>query len=70
MVVRAVRQIFEDRALEQEYLPEEIRRENGLCEINFAVEQIHFPDNMEMLRKRESAWYLMNFFSSCWRCVS
>ncbi len=62
MVVRAVRQIFEDRALEQEYLPEEIRRENGLCEINFAVEQIHFPDNMEMLRKARKRLVFDEFF--------
>ncbi len=62
MVVRAVRQIFEDRALEQEYLPEEIRRENGLCEINFAVEQIHFPDNMEMLQKARKRLVFDEFF--------
>lgn len=62
MVSRAVRQILEERALETEYLPEEIRRENGLCEINFALEQIHFPAGKEMLRKARKRLVFDEFF--------
>lgn len=62
MVSRAVRQILEERALETEYLPEEIRRENGLCEINFALEQIHFPADKEMLRKARKRLVFDEFF--------
>lgn len=62
MVAKAVRQLLENRALEQEYLPEEIRKENGLCEINFALEQIHFPDNMDMLQKARKRLVFDEFF--------
>lgn len=62
MVSRAVRQILEERALETEYLPEEIRRENGLCEINFALEQIHFPADKEMLQKARKRLVFDEFF--------
>ncbi len=33
--------------LELEYLPEEIRTRNQLCEYNYALKKIHFPDSME-----------------------
>ena len=62
MVGKAVRQLLESRALEQEYLPEEIREENGLCEINFALEQIHFPDNPDMLQKARRRLVFDEFF--------
>lgn len=62
MVAKAVRQLTESRALEQEYLPEEIRRENGLCEINYALEQIHFPENMETLQQARKRLVFDEFF--------
>lgn len=33
----------------QEYMPQEIRSHYGLCEYNYAVNQIHFPDSYESL---------------------
>ena len=33
----------------QEYMPEEIRHRYGLCEYNFAIHQVHFPDSYESL---------------------
>ena len=33
----------------QEYMPQEIRSHYGLCEYNYAVNQIHFPDSFESL---------------------
>ena len=32
-----------------EYMPEEIRSRYGLCEYNYAIHQIHFPDTYESL---------------------
>ena len=32
-----------------EYMPEEIRSRYGLCEYNYAIHQIHFPDTYEAL---------------------
>lgn len=55
MFMKAIRQVLEDDFLTYDYLPESIRRKEELCEYNFAIRQIHFPDNMESLiiaRKR------------------
>lgn len=46
-VTKAVRQAVESLELKQEFLPEEIRREYHLAEYNFAVRQIHFPEDKE-----------------------
>lgn len=54
-IVKAIRQVLESLSLTYDYLPESIRKKEGLCEYNFAIRQIHFPDNMEHLitaRKR------------------
>lgn len=34
-----------------ETLPEKIRKENNLCEINYAVEKIHFPESLDEFEK-------------------
>lgn len=62
MISRAVRQVLEERVLEPEYLPEEIRQEYGLCEINFALEQIHFPTDADMLRQARKRLVFDEFF--------
>lgn len=62
MISKAVRQVLEERALEPEYLPEEIRKEYGLCEINFALEQIHFPTDMDMLQRARKRLVFDEFF--------
>lgn len=49
MVTKAVRQLLEDKILEQEYLPDDIRRSFHLPEINFSIDQIHFPESRENL---------------------
>ena len=55
MITKTIRQVLEDLSLTYEYIPEAIRQKEGLCEYNFAIKQIHFPENMENLiiaRKR------------------
>ncbi len=55
MLVKAIRQALENVSLAYEFLPEKIRKKEGVCEYNFALRQIHFPDTMEtltMARKR------------------
>ena len=54
-LTKLVRQTLEDRSLQTEYLPDEIRERYQLADINFALRAIHFPGNMEDLltaRKR------------------
>uniref|UniRef100_I5AQK0 ATP-dependent DNA helicase RecG n=1 Tax=Eubacterium cellulosolvens (strain ATCC 43171 / JCM 9499 / 6) TaxID=633697 RepID=I5AQK0_EUBC6 len=49
MVRKAVTQLLEMQRTEEEILPDTVREEEGLCEINFARSQIHFPENSENL---------------------
>lgn len=55
MLIKTIRQVLDDLELTYEYLPESVRKKEELCEYNFAIRQIHFPENMESLtiaRKR------------------
>ena len=47
MVRRAVAELLKEKQEEAEFLPDEIRETYGLCEINYALTQIHFPDSRE-----------------------
>ena len=52
---KLVRQAIKEQTLQMEYLPEEVKERYHLADDNFAVENIHFPENMEkllMARKR------------------
>lgn len=55
IIVKTVKQVLAQMPLTYEYLPEHLRKKRKLGEYNFAIRQIHFPDNMEQLtlaRKR------------------
>lgn len=55
MVQKAVRQVLAQKALLQDYFPEELRSRWQLAEYNFAIEQIHFPKDyhaMLLARRR------------------
>lgn len=54
-ITRAVQQALEQRQMEREYLPEELRSRYELAEYNYAIEHIHFPTDKKKLlfaRKR------------------
>ncbi|MFR4439710.1 MAG: ATP-dependent DNA helicase RecG [Hungatella sp.] len=54
-ITKAVAQALENRQMEREYLPADIRKKYQLAEYNFALERIHFPDDRQELlfaRKR------------------
>lgn len=46
-VIKVMKQAIEFLDLKLEFLPEEIRMEHHLAEYNYAVRQIHFPENKE-----------------------
>ncbi|MBQ8663645.1 MAG: ATP-dependent DNA helicase RecG [Eubacterium sp.] len=46
-VSKTIRACLDEIHLEMEYLPEDVRIRNQLCEYNFALENIHFPQNEE-----------------------
>ncbi|MCU6761289.1 ATP-dependent DNA helicase recG [uncultured Roseburia sp.] len=47
LIQRTVQTCLKEMALTLEYLPEELRTRNHLCEYNFAIENIHFPQDEE-----------------------
>ncbi|QOV20754.1 ATP-dependent DNA helicase RecG [Blautia liquoris] len=54
-ISKTVRALLDEKLLETEYLPEDIRIRFQLSEINYSIEQIHFPDSlksMEAARRR------------------
>lgn len=55
MIAKMVRQVLEEKEIEQEYLSEKIRTSCQLAEYNYAVQEIHFPkkrENMILARRR------------------
>ena len=51
MMMKAVRQALEYLDLKREFLPASIRLEHHLAEYNFAIKQIHFPQDKESFFK-------------------
>ena len=49
LVTKTVRAALGDERLFMDYLPHAIREKYGLCEYNYAIRQIHFPEDMETL---------------------
>ncbi len=47
LIQRCVKACLEEMELELEYLPDEVRGRNQLCEYNYALENIHFPQDEE-----------------------
>lgn len=55
LIMKTVRAALLEENLFRDYLPAEIRDKYQLCEYNYAIKQIHFPDDMDTLitaRKR------------------
>lgn len=55
LMIKTIRQALDAGTLISDYLPVQLRRKYELCEYNYAMKQIHFPDSMETLitaRKR------------------
>jgi len=48
-IIKTVKAVLDDAELLQDYIPVEIRKRYGLCEYNYALKQIHFPDTMDSL---------------------
>lgn len=49
MVSKAIRQVLEKEWCKEEYFPTELRKKYVLAENHFAMENIHFPKNMDEL---------------------
>jgi ATP-dependent DNA helicase RecG len=62
LMIKTIRQALSDENLFADYLPEEIRARQGFCEYNYAIKQIHFPDEMECLIEARKRLVFDEFF--------
>lgn len=49
LMIKTIRQALTDDSLFSDDLPPDVRKRNELCEYNYAIKQIHFPDSMDTL---------------------
>lgn len=49
LLTKTISTLLNDAELVMDYLPPAIKSKYGLCEYNYALKQIHFPDDMEAL---------------------
>lgn len=62
MVRKSVAQVLDSGYLLPDPIPEEIRRQEGLCEINYALHQIHFPESEQALWEARARLAFDEFF--------
>lgn len=62
LMIKTLRSVLDKEQLFGEYLPGEIRDRYQLCEYNYAIRQIHFPDDMETLIEARKRLVFDEFF--------
>ncbi|MEE0954783.1 MAG: ATP-dependent DNA helicase RecG [Eubacterium sp.] len=62
MVRKSMEQVLAEGLLLPDPLPEETRQQAGLCEINYAIHQIHFPESEQALREARNRLCFNEFF--------
>lgn len=62
LITKTVRQALNEKDLLQDYLPAGIREQFALCEYNYAVKQIHFPDSFDTLIEARKRLVFDEFF--------
>jgi len=59
---KIIRTILSDEELFLDYLPNKLRSAYGLCEYNYSIKQMHFPDSMEALTEARRRIVFDEFF--------
>lgn len=62
LLVKTLRIILAEDTLIKDYLPNTLREYHELCEYNYAIKQIHFPDTMENLITARNRLVFDEFF--------
>ena len=62
LVSKTVKEALNNEELAADYLPVCVRSENGFCEYNYALKEIHFPDSMEALIEARKRLVFDEFF--------
>uniref|UniRef100_UPI0040573A39 ATP-dependent DNA helicase RecG n=1 Tax=Agathobacter sp. TaxID=2021311 RepID=UPI0040573A39 len=62
MMIKTIKTALNENELIQDYLPAAVRKRYGLCEYNYALKQIHFPDSFETLVNARRCLVFHEFF--------
>lgn len=62
LMIKTMRQVLDEEDLLTDFMPGEIRGKRQLCEYNYAIKQIHFPDTMESLIEARKRLVFDEFF--------
>lgn len=62
VIMKAVKQAVSELEMKQESLPERIRQSQNLAEYNFAIQNIHFPENKEQFYLAHNRLVFEEFF--------
>lgn len=62
LIIKTMKTILSEVDLIADYIPADIRKRYGLCEYNYALKQIHFPDSMDNLIEARRCLVFHEFF--------
>ena len=62
MLIKIIKSVLSDVDLISDYIPAEVRKKYSLCEYNYALKQIHFPDDMDNLIEARRCLVFHEFF--------
>lgn len=62
LIIKTMKTVLSDVDLIADYIPTDVRKRYGLCEYNYALKQIHFPDNMDNLIEARRCLVFHEFF--------
>lgn len=62
LMIKTIRQALAEKDMLYDYLPTDVREKYALCEYNYAVQQIHFPDSFDTLIEARKRLVFDEFF--------
>lgn len=62
LMIKTIRQALVEKDMLYDYLPTDVREKYALCEYNYAVKQIHFPDSFDTLIEARKRLVFDEFF--------
>ena len=62
LLIKTIKTVLSDIGLIADYIPQNVRKKYRLCDYNYALKQIHFPDSMETLIEARRCLVFHEFF--------
>ena len=62
LMIKTIRQALAEKDMLYDYLPTDVREKYVLCEYNYAIKQIHFPDSFDTLIEARKRLVFDEFF--------